>query len=140
MWISCLPANTPTPPWRKRPALSTNASIITWWAFSKSSTEYGLKVWYKLYVLMAFRTSCISRIGATMCLPSIISVIWLSDNVFPSIASEPWIVFIRLIFRNNRESSCSIRIAYRSTCADILAMRWIAWEDIVKGGVYMAKI
>ena len=42
-----------------------------------------------------------------------------------------------VIFRNLSESLCSIRIEYLSIWAEISAMRLMAFEETVKGGVYI---
>ena len=85
---------------------------------------------------MAFLTSCISLSGATTCFPSNMSCTWFSDKLLPSMASELWIVLILLAFRRRSPSACSMRMAYRSICADISATRLIARELTVNGGTY----
>lgn len=42
-----------------------------------------------------------------------------------------------VIFRNLNESLCSILIEYLSIWAEISAMRLMAFEETVKGGVYI---
>ena len=59
------------------------------------------------------------------------------DSVLPSMAREEWIVLTRLTFLNRNVSPCSKLIAYFSIWPEIFAIRLIALDDTVKGGLYI---
>lgn len=89
---------------------------------------------------MAFFTSWICLIGATIFLPFTMSHTSSSLKELPSMARLLCMVRIRFALRKSNASDCSIRMAYLSIFVEISAMRFTDSAVSVKGGMYMLMV